>query len=134
MAPSEHRLRIQVFSRWDEATLSCHSQCFESMSLHRRCVDCFKWAVGVLTDDTVQVSLPAAVSLLPEGREAQLDTHPLVSVRSGEITPFTDTQPSRYHVLVFTNTLLCTFPSQSAHPSQRGVGVSKLVVCYAGDF
>lgn len=58
----------------------------------------------------------AAVCLLSEGGKALPHTHPLFSVCSGEITPFTDTWSSRYHVLVFADTLLCTFPSQSAHP------------------
>ena len=42
---------------------------------------------------------------------------------------------SRYHVLVFPpNTLLCTFSLPVSPSGQRGVSVSKLVVCYAGDF
>lgn len=50
------------------------------------------------------------------GRTAVHHAHPLFSIFSGEITPLPDAWSSRYHVLVLANELLCTFPSQSAHP------------------
>lgn len=57
----------------------------------------------------------------------------------GNITPFIDFWLS-YHffvcfvLFVFFGEFFCTFLSQSAHLVRRRVGVSKLVVCYAGDF
>lgn len=69
--------------------------------------------------DEVSV-LAAAVCPLSEGAEAVPHAHPLFSICSGKITPFTDTLSSRHHVLVLADTLLCTFPSQSAHPVREG--------------
>ncbi len=53
---------------------------------------------------------------------------------SGEITPFTDTWSSRHHILVVTQHTLVHFFLPVSPSSQRGVSMSKLVVCYAGDF
>lgn len=124
------------------ATLSCHLQCADirEYELAQYVRECFELVVIVvlIEDDTVQVSsvIPSYTSVFflsgQRGRTRHTSTilSPLV-VKS--LHPLTLSHPDV--MFWFPPTHFCAhFPSQSAPSSQRGVSVSKLVVCYAGDF